>query len=127
MNKIIIEDNIPLPKRKQQQREDGLYRDKCKKAMLEMEVGQSFLVYNRGEGSVKEWVGGIHRWSDSKWRWNRELIPPPYYIHIGEDKFDVTDKDLRYKTETIKSEKKLITYRCGKKYVHYPVRVWRVA
>ena len=65
--------------------------------------------------------------SDSDFKWNREFYPPPYYINIGDEEIDVTSKDLRYKTQTIKSEKKTISYRYGKKIERYPVRVWRVA
>ena len=126
MKDILIEDNIPLPKRNLQQKKDAQYRDKCKKTMLEMEVGQSFLVYDRVEGCVREWIGNIHFMSDSDFKWNREFYPPPYYINIGDEEIDVTSKDLRYKTQTIKSEKKTISYRYGKKIERYPVRVWRI-
>ena len=52
MNKIIIEDNIPLSNNDS----SSNYKQSCFLAMSKLKVGQSILIHDRSEGTVKVWI-----------------------------------------------------------------------
>ena len=65
MNKIIIEDNIPLPKGTNKSKLDPRtlslikYREDCIENMKNMKVGQSFLIYDKQESTIWGWIRKI--------------------------------------------------------------------
>ena len=119
MNKIIIEDNIPLPSINDGCKTDADYTTNCLMAMAIMEIGQSFLIYRRSESSVKGWIEIVSRRSGINYHNNPDKCT---YIHG----INIKDKQLKFQYETITTEKQTTKIHSGKECKQYPVRVWRI-
>ena len=137
MNKIIIEDNIPLPNNDS----SSNYKKSCLIVMSELEIGQSFLIYGRSESTIKHWIKKVERLCSENQmeelvEWRNERIGNSYaekmYNRRKEeiDMFSKNGKNLLFQCSVVKSEKpttKIHNNQLWKiKCKQYPIRVWRI-
>ena len=123
MNKIIIEDNIPLPKGTNKSKLDPRtlslikYREDCIENMKNMKVGQSFLIYDKQESTI--------------WGWIRKIKNKNFKFILEPDK---SKKAIRKYIHTWKADanhyyhNSFVPFRHyeGKEVKQYPIRVWRI-
>ena len=123
MNKIIIEDNIPLPKRTNKSKLDPRtlslikYRKDCIENMESMKVGQSFLIYDKQKSTI--------------WSWLRKIKNKNFKFILEPDKSKkATKKYIHTWKEDIQHRYNgsgaYFRHYKGKEVKQYPIRVWRI-